>query len=86
MLTSAVLRLKHDLGKGENTIGMLATSYNFIEKHNQLGGIDGRFSIDKQTTFNFQVLGTTSRNFFSISRRGRSLSHRKWFRLLRPIT
>ena len=60
----AVLRLKHDLGKTENTIGMLATSYNFIEKHNQLGGIDGRFKLDKQTTFTFQLLGTTSRNFF----------------------
>ena len=60
----AVLRLKHDLGKTENTIGMLATSYNFIEKRNQLGGIDGRFKLDKQTTFTFQLLGTTSRNFF----------------------
>lgn len=59
-----VLRLKHDLGKSENTIGMLATSYNFIEKHNQLAGVDGRFKLNKQTTFNFQVLGTTSRNFF----------------------
>ena len=59
-----VLRLKRDIGKGENTIGMLATSYNFIDKHNDLAGVDGRFRIDKQTTFQFQVLGTTSRNFF----------------------
>jgi hypothetical protein len=59
-----VLRLKHDLGKSENTIGILATSYNFIEKHNQLAGIDGRFKPDQKTTFNFQLLGTTSRNFF----------------------
>jgi hypothetical protein len=59
-----VLRLKRDVGKGDSTIGMLATTYNFIEKHNQLGGIDGRFRVNKQTIFNFQVLGTTSRNFF----------------------
>ena len=59
-----VLRLKRDIGKGDSTIGMLATTYNFIEKHNQLGGFDGRFRINKQTIFNFQVLGTTSRNFF----------------------
>jgi len=59
-----VLRLKHDIGKSENTIGILATSYNFIEKHNQLGGFDGRFKLNKNTTFTFQVLGTTSRNFF----------------------
>ena len=59
-----VLRLKRDIGKGENTIGMLATTYNFIEKHNQLGAVDGRFRFDKKTTGFFQVLGSTSRNFF----------------------
>jgi hypothetical protein len=58
-----VLRLKRDVGK-ENTLGMIATSYNFIEKHNQVLGIDGRFRLNKQTTVNFQTLGTTSRNFF----------------------
>jgi len=59
-----VLRLKRDIGKGDSTIGILATTYNFIEKHNQLGGIDGRFRVNKSSVFNFQVLGTTSRNFF----------------------
>lgn len=59
----AVLRLKRDVGK-ENSLGMIATSYNFIEKHNQVLGIDGRFRLDKQTTWSFQTLGTTSRNFF----------------------
>ncbi|HEX8845446.1 MAG TPA: DUF5916 domain-containing protein [Pyrinomonadaceae bacterium] len=59
-----VLRLKRDIGKGESTIGMLATTYNFIEKHNQLLGFDGRFRINKQTVFDFQLLGTSSRNFF----------------------
>ncbi len=59
-----VLRLKRDIGK-ENSIGMLATSYNFIEKHNQVVGVDGRFRLDKQTTLSFQALGTTSRNFFT---------------------
>ncbi len=58
-----VLRLKRDIGK-ENSLGMLATSYNFIEKHNQVLGFDGRFRLDKQTTTSFQLLGTTSRNFF----------------------
>ena len=58
-----VLRLKRDVGR-ENSLGMIATSYNFIEKHNQVLGFDGRFRLDKQTTTNFQVLGTTSRNFF----------------------
>jgi hypothetical protein len=60
----AIIRLKHDVGK-ESSIGFLATSYNFIEKHNQLAGIDGRFKLNKQTVFNFQVLGTTSRRCFN---------------------
>ena len=58
-----VMRLKRDVGK-ENSLGMVATSYNFIEKHNQVLGIDGRFRLDKQTTLNFQTLGTTSRAIF----------------------
>jgi hypothetical protein len=58
-----VLRLKRDVGQ-ENSLGILATTYNFIEKHNQLASIDGRFRLDKKTTFTFQALGTSSRNFF----------------------
>jgi hypothetical protein len=59
----SVLRLKRDVGK-ENSIGMLATTYDFIEKHNKVLGIDGRFRLNKQTTVSFQTIGTTSRNFF----------------------
>jgi hypothetical protein len=59
-----ILRLKRDIGTG-SSIGILLTSYNFIEKHNQLGGIDGRFKISKQKTFTFQVLAATSRRCFS---------------------
>jgi len=58
-----VLRLKRDIGK-ENSIGMVATSYNFPEKHNQLAGVDGRFKLDPQTTFVFHVVGTTSNRYF----------------------
>src|SRR5437868_6655471 len=58
-----VLRLKRDVDK-ENSLGMLATSYNFIEKHNQVLAVDGRFRLNKQTTTSFQLLGTPSRNFF----------------------
>jgi hypothetical protein len=61
----AVLRAKRDIGGKDSHIGFLATSYNFIEKHNQLGGIDGRFRIDPKTYAAFQVLGTTSRRCFS---------------------
>src|SRR5215216_578910 len=58
-----VLRLKRDVGK-ENTLGMVATSYSFPDKHNEVLGLDGRLRLDKQTTTTFQLLGTTSRNFF----------------------
>jgi Domain of unknown function (DUF5916)/Carbohydrate family 9 binding domain-like len=58
-----VLRLKRDIGK-ENSLGLQATSYNFIEKHNQVLALDGRFRLNKQTTTSFQLIGTTSRNFF----------------------
>ncbi|HLF84676.1 MAG TPA: DUF5916 domain-containing protein, partial [Blastocatellia bacterium] len=58
-----ILRYKRDVGK-ENTLGLIATTYNFIEKHNQLAGVDGRFRLDQKSTFNFQMLGTTSRRFF----------------------
>src|SRR5437870_9931317 len=60
----AVLRLKRDIGKKDSSIGLLATSYNFIEKHNQLAAIDGRFRIDPKTIASFQVAGTTSRRCF----------------------
>jgi hypothetical protein len=58
-----VLRLKRDVGR-ESSLGFLATTYNFIEEHNQLAGFDGRFRLDPKTVFTFQVLGTTSRRFF----------------------
>ena len=58
-----ILRVKRDVGIGSN-LGFILTSYNFIEQHNQLGGIDGRIQISKQKTFTFQVVGTTSRRCF----------------------
>jgi hypothetical protein len=58
-----VLRFKRDMG-AESNLGLIATSYDFIEKHNKLAGFDGRFKLDKQSTLNFQVIGTTSRRFF----------------------
>jgi uncharacterized protein DUF5916/cellulose/xylan binding protein with CBM9 domain len=60
-----VLRLKRDVGKADSFIGFLATYRRFVDKYNELGGFDGRFRVDKQTTFSWQVLATHSRhNFF----------------------
>lgn len=67
-----VLRYKRDVGKDSN-LGFIATSYNFIEKHNNVAGIDGFLRRDPKTFFKFQVLGTTSRTFFFDPDRGRSI-------------
>jgi hypothetical protein len=58
-----VLRLKRDVG-AESNVGMIATTYNFPERHNQLVGFDGRFKLDKLTSLDLQVLGTASRQYF----------------------
>jgi hypothetical protein len=58
--TIGILRLKRDVGK-ENSLGFLATSYNFATRSNYVGGFDGRFRFNKQTTLDFQVLGTNAR-------------------------
>ena len=58
-----ILRLKRDVGK-ENSLGLIATTYNFVDNHNHLGGFDGRFRLNPQTVFTFQALGTHTRQFF----------------------
>ena len=59
-----ILRLKRDVGKSDSFIGFLTTHYRFVDKYNDLGGFDGRFRINKQTTFSWQALGTYSRHLF----------------------
>jgi hypothetical protein len=67
-----ILRLKRDIGK-EGNLGLIATSYNFIENRNQLGGFDGRFRLDQKTTFSFQMLGAHSRKKFFDPEQGKDL-------------
>jgi hypothetical protein len=67
-----VLRLKRDIGR-ENSLGLLATTYNFIENHNHLGGFDGRFRTNPQTVITFQALATTTRSFFFEPDRGENI-------------
>ena len=57
--TIGILRLKRDVGK-ENFLGFLATSYNFPTRDNYVGGLDGRFRFNKQTTIDFQLLATNA--------------------------
>jgi hypothetical protein len=61
--TVGVLRLKRDVGS-ESNLGLFATSYDFVDSHNRLGGVDGRFRLDDKTTTSFEVIGTATRGFF----------------------
>jgi hypothetical protein len=79
-----VLRLKRDIGRQHN-LGFFATTYNFIQRHNQTAGLDGRFRLDPKTVTEFQVVGTTSRrNFYdpdldrSVYRTGNGLGYRAY--------
>ena len=67
-----ILRLKRDVG-AESSIGLIATTYNFIEQHNHLAGADGQLRLNPQTTFSFQLLGTTSRRFFFDPQQGENI-------------
>lgn len=58
-----VLRLKRDIGR-EHSIGMFATTYNFVDHHNHTAGLDGRYKLDKKTVAEFQILGTHTRSNF----------------------
>ncbi|HEX8353839.1 MAG TPA: DUF5916 domain-containing protein [Pyrinomonadaceae bacterium] len=61
--TIGVVRLKRDIGT-ESSIGLIATTYNFIQNHNHVGGVDGRLRLNKQTYFTFQAAGTNTRRLF----------------------
>jgi hypothetical protein len=52
---AGAIRIKHDIGT-ESFIGAMATNRD----DNQLAGIDGRFTLDANTTATFQLLGTSS--------------------------
>ena len=58
-----VLRLKRDIGRNHN-LGLFATTYNFVDKHNHTAGLDGRFKLNPKIVTEFQVLGTHTRAYF----------------------
>jgi hypothetical protein len=61
-----VFRLNRNVGQ-DNTVGAVATTYQFKELHNQTAGVDGRFKLAPQTTVSFALVGTTSHrnNFYN---------------------
>ncbi len=58
-----VLRVKRDVGRFHN-LGFTATTYNFVDRHNNTAGFDGRFKLTPKIVAEFQVLGTNSRRSF----------------------
>lgn len=72
-----ILRLKRDIGKSDSFVGFLGTYRRFVDRYNELGGFDGRFRIDKQTTFSWQMLGTHSRANFFFPEQGKRLDRRE---------
>jgi hypothetical protein len=58
-----VLRVKRDVGRYHN-LGFTATTYNFVDRHNNTAGFDGRFKLTPKIVAEFQVLGTNSRRSF----------------------
>jgi hypothetical protein len=59
----AVVRAKRDLGV-ESNVGLIGTSYNFVDRHNNVLSFDGRFKVNPKTVFQFQTVGTTTRGYF----------------------
>ena len=58
-----VIWLKRDVGRFHN-VGFFATTYNFVDRHNNLAGFDGRFKLNPKTVGEFQLVGTNSRRYF----------------------
>lgn len=71
--TVGILRLKRDIGKADSFIGFLGTHRRFVDTSNALGGFDGKFRVNKLTTFSWQVLGTRSRRQFFFPEQGKTL-------------
>jgi hypothetical protein len=75
--TVGILRLKRDIGKADSFIGFLGTYRRFVDINNAVGGFDGKFRVDKLTTFSWQVLGTTSRRQFFFPEQGQTLDRKE---------
>ncbi|MFN2532265.1 MAG: DUF5916 domain-containing protein [Pyrinomonadaceae bacterium] len=72
-----VLRLKRDIGSSDSFIGFLGTYSRFVDRYNELGGFDGRFRLDKQTTFSWQFLATHSRRPFFFPEEGGTMDRKE---------
>jgi hypothetical protein len=79
-----VFRFKRDIGRQHN-LGFMATTYNFVDRHNNTAGLDGRWQLNKKSVAEFQVVGTNTRGYFynpntnaDEYRTGNGLGYRVW--------
>jgi hypothetical protein len=79
-----VLRYKRDIGR-ESNLGFFATTYNFVDLHNNTAAVDGRIRFNPKTVAEFMVAGTNSRrNFYDpdqdrvLYRTGNGVGYHAW--------
>jgi len=72
-----IFRFKRDIATGQSYIGFLATTYDFAGISNRLASMDGLYSLDRQTTFSWQVLGSTSKDDFFFPKTGITVHKRE---------
>src|SRR5438874_4860217 len=72
-----IVRARRDIATDQSYIGFLATSYDFAGTNSRLAGFDGLYLINRQTTFSWQVLGSTSVNDFFFADTGKTLHRRE---------
>ncbi len=72
-----ILRLKRDIGSADSFVGFLGTFRQFVDDKNVVGGFDGKFRLNKQTTFSWQALGTSTRSQFFYPDQGKVLDQRE---------
>jgi len=72
-----ILRLKRDIGKADSFVGFLGTYRQFVDDKNLVGGFDGKLRLNKQTTFSWQALATSTRNQFFYPDQGKVLDRRE---------
>lgn len=67
--TMAAVRVRRDVGT-QSSLGLLATSYRFVDRSNHVAGVDGRIGLGARSVLNLQALGTTARQRFFDSETG----------------
>ena len=72
-----MFRFKRDIATDQSYIGFLATSHDFAGTNSRLASVDGLYSLNRQTTFSWQVLGSTSVDDFFFAHTGERLHRRE---------